>query len=339
MKLLLENSWNVRDLLLLTREEVVELIDFDRLTLVPTTFVQRDYRHVESDVVLQAPVRRPAGQRRRKLLIYILIEHQSEPDLLMPLRVLEYVVQIYKTQIRDWSKRHRSFAGIRLQPVLPVVFYTGIRPWDRIGSVADLVELRERFQGLIPALEPLYINLSAIEPGILESEGGFFGWVLRLVQQRRARLGEFKDLLAQVVDQLDTMPSDQRLRWLELLSYIQALVYHERERAEQPGLREIIEASVQRDEFRQEVQTMRQTMADWLRQEGKKEGRKEGRKQGEVRALRRTLLQQLHARFGDVPEELLAAVQATRNVEQLEAWLGRIVTAATLEDMNLRPRV
>ena len=42
-------------------------------------FVERDYRHVESDVVLLAPLRRRQGQRTaRILLIHILVEHQWE---------------------------------------------------------------------------------------------------------------------------------------------------------------------------------------------------------------------------------------------------------------------
>ncbi len=109
MKLMLENPRNARDLLLLSGAKVVELIDCDHLTWVKTTFVKRDYRHIESDVVLLAPVQHRKEERlRRAIVIYILIEHQSEPDRLMPLRLLEYVVQIFASQTREWSRRHRS---------------------------------------------------------------------------------------------------------------------------------------------------------------------------------------------------------------------------------------
>jgi len=80
IKLLLENPKNVRDLLMLVGGDLVHQIDLRRVKLVPTTFVERDYRHVESDLVLLAPLRRRKGERTRQvLLIYILIEHQSEP--------------------------------------------------------------------------------------------------------------------------------------------------------------------------------------------------------------------------------------------------------------------
>lgn len=76
----------------------------------------------------------------------------------MPLRVLDYVVQIFKYQVREWSKTHRSFARIRLAPVLPVVFYTGTRRWDSVGRLVDLVEIVERFETATPAIEPVFIN-------------------------------------------------------------------------------------------------------------------------------------------------------------------------------------
>ena len=74
-----------------------------------------------------APVQAPAGTEPRQLLLYLLIEHQSEPDRFMPLRVLEYVVMIYKRQLREWEKEHGNLDHCRLQPVLPIVLYTGTR--------------------------------------------------------------------------------------------------------------------------------------------------------------------------------------------------------------------
>jgi len=80
MKLLLQNPRNVHDLLVLAGRDLVQLIDTDRMRPVQTTFVRRDYRHVESDIVLVAPYRHRRGRSRRQLLVYILIEHQSTAD-------------------------------------------------------------------------------------------------------------------------------------------------------------------------------------------------------------------------------------------------------------------
>ncbi len=112
LKLLLENAGNVRDLLAIADPPERQFIDFNKLTQERTTFVSRDYRHVEADIVLRAPVLRQfLSDARQMVWIYLLIEHQSEPDEWLVLRLLDYQVQIYKAQltpgndsmVRSWA--------------------------------------------------------------------------------------------------------------------------------------------------------------------------------------------------------------------------------------------
>jgi hypothetical protein len=328
IKLLLEQPANVHDLLMLTQSALLPLIDFDRLQLVRTTFVARDFRHVEADVVLTAPLRlRGAANRRTVVWLYILIEHQSEPDVLMPVRLLDYVVQIIKAQMRGWASKHPSFAGFRAQPILPVVLYTGTERWDTPGRLYDLVDFGERFRSLMPDFEPLFVNLSGLTPEQLIAQGGPFGQVLRLVRERKARPQEFRRLLAATIASLEAMPEAQRLRWLELLSYIHALVYHDRTGRERRGLQEIIEASVQTDTHRREVQAMERTIAQELQDEG--------RRQEAVQARQQTLLRLLRRRFGDVPKATAAAVKGCKDVKQLDTWLDNFATANALADLGI----
>src|SRR5436305_2848313 len=156
-------------------------------------------------------------------------------------------------------------AGVRLGPVLPVVFYTGTRSWGALDSLPELIERGEEFRGVTPALAPLFVNLPALPEARLESAGGYFGRVLELVQQRRAERATFADLLRRVVGHLERMQRAERLRWLELLSYIGALVYHERAEPEREGWRQEIEASVRTDKDRQEVTPMVRPIAEALR--------------------------------------------------------------------------
>ena len=78
----------------------------------------------------------------------------------------------------------------------------------------------------------------------------------------------------------EAIPLAERERWLELLSYIVAMVYHDRAESEREGLRERVVASVRTDEWRQEIAHMIWTGADQLRHEGRLEGRVEGRSGG-----------------------------------------------------------
>ena len=168
MKMMLEDRANLRDALGVLRVAWLDEIDFSRLEAVKTTFIRRDYRHLASDVAFTAPLI-SAGRSRRELLIYLLIEHQSEPDRLMPLRLADSQVQIFRYQVRKWLQTHPSAARIRLRPVLPVVFYTGLRHWPQVGTLADLIERGDEFREVTPIVErPMFFNLPAIAPAQLE---------------------------------------------------------------------------------------------------------------------------------------------------------------------------
>jgi hypothetical protein len=158
MKMLLEHPANVRDVLRLADIPWFDQIGFDQLEHIKTTFIRRNYRHLQSDIVLTAPLAGP-DRLRKKLLIYILIEHQSEPDSLMPLRLADSQLQIFRYQVRQWLKTHASEAQIRLSPVLPVVFYTGLKGWPQVGTLADVIERGEEFREVTPIVErPIYLK-------------------------------------------------------------------------------------------------------------------------------------------------------------------------------------
>ena len=160
LKLLLQHPANARDLLALAGTPLLDRIDFGRMAVDPTSYVASHYRHLASDLVLTAPFRAAAGGRRRSITLYVLIEHQSEPDPLMALRVLDYLVQIYKGQVRAWERGHRSPAGLRLQPVLPVVLYTGARRWEALGRLVDRVEQGALFEAVTPDYWSVNLHLT-----------------------------------------------------------------------------------------------------------------------------------------------------------------------------------
>jgi ElaB/YqjD/DUF883 family membrane-anchored ribosome-binding protein len=141
----------------------------------------------------------------------------------------------------------------------------------------------------------------------------------------------FEALLQEEVDALEAMCPKQQARWLELLSYLWALLYHERSAAKRPPLQKTVEASLAAHLLQREVKKMAKTFAEVLREEGEKKGEKKG----EIRALRRTLLELLEERFREVPVETQTVVKATTDPEQLRLWLKRLVKAHTLEDVQV----
>lgn len=70
--------------------------------------------------------------------------------------------------------------------------------------------------------------------------------------------------------------------------------------------------------------------------EGRKEGRKEGIQEGIREGERSLLLRQLHARFGELPEAVVARIEAA-DMADLERWGERVLGAQTLDEVLDEP--
>jgi hypothetical protein len=65
----------------------------------------------------------------------LLIEHQSEPDPWMPLRVLLYAALFWNAEWKRWEREHPEGAP-RLTPIIPIVFHTGLTRWRANRTLA-----------------------------------------------------------------------------------------------------------------------------------------------------------------------------------------------------------
>jgi hypothetical protein len=187
------------------------------------------------------------------------------------------------------------------------------------------MELGDRFAAVTPAFTPLFLDLPDATDATLHG-GGFFGAVLRLYRDRNEVPSGFRRRLSEVIGELETMPRGQRLRWLELLSYIHAMVYHVRDEPEHPDLNRLVESSVETDERRSEYMATRRTIAQALQEEGALAHGKD------------TLLRQLRIRFGDLPAEVTNRVENVNKLKVLNNWLERFASANTLDEVGIVPR-
>jgi hypothetical protein len=232
--------------------------------------------------------------------------------------------------MREWQKKHGNLEPFHLQPVLPIVLYTGTRTWENLGQLWELVELGAELKERIPDLAPLFLNVGQTSRKILE-HGGSFGLLLRLVQQRRSNLAMFEQSLREVVAVLEGLADHERERWLELLSYIAALIYNEREVPEREPLMEKVADAVRNDAHRKEVFDMGKTIAEDLIDQGREKGREEG----EVRTQRRMLVRLLRNKFRKIPAAMLKRIDATERIDLLDAWFDQASAAKRLEDVSL----
>ena len=136
LRLLFSDPRLAQDLLLGFVDSLLgEVLDWSTLKQVAARHVDESLKRSENDMIWEVRTRQD-----EVLYVYVMLEFQAQPDWKMALRMWHYVGQFYGgLALREEVRQRR-----KLPPVLPVVLYTGEKPWKAARDVADLVEAGPR---------------------------------------------------------------------------------------------------------------------------------------------------------------------------------------------------
>jgi predicted transposase/invertase (TIGR01784 family) len=106
----------------------------DRLNLanmhpVNGSFVDEELTNRHADVLMRTTL------DGREAFVYVLIEHQSSPDRMMPLRMLRYLIRIWDRFLEEHPKAKR------LPMIVPLVVYQGSRRWTYPVELSELLDV------------------------------------------------------------------------------------------------------------------------------------------------------------------------------------------------------
>ena len=326
---LLETPDNVRGLLLTVAADLAEQIDYAQLQRLDRTFVLDSFRKREADIVFMAPFSGRSGETPQEVIIYVLIEHQSTADPTMPFRVLSYMTQIWEMQRLEWEDRNISLSQRRLNPILPVVFYTGSQQWKSPLEMKGLVDLPASLERFVPQYDILFLNLKATAPERLVEADHPFGWVLQVIQKEKATGEDFEEALRLAVEHLERISSADRANWGKLIHFLIAFIYHRREQFEHAEFLKIIETNVAEKSRKEEVEKMGKTMAQVLIEEGKEIGRETGI----VVSKQEDLVELLSVRFAPFPQALIDKIKLINEIEQLKELFHIAVVGETADEV------
>ncbi|MCP9624627.1 Rpn family recombination-promoting nuclease/putative transposase [Nocardia otitidiscaviarum] len=134
---------------------VVTRLDWDALVLQPCSFVSQRLRSRYSDLLFRT---RLDGH---EALVYLLVEHQSRPDPLMPMRMLEYLVAIWNRYLGDHSQARM------LPVVIPLVVHASPdgRRWEVPTELSEVIDIdpatRDALGACLPRFRFLLDDLTA----------------------------------------------------------------------------------------------------------------------------------------------------------------------------------
>jgi len=305
---------------------LVARLDWRSLRREPADFVDPRLRWRHSDLLFSVRARGAGakGANPEKVLVYLLLEHQSQPDPLMVYRLLRYLV-------RAWDEHLKAHRGARKLPVIvPLLIYHGKPAWGPVRSFHDVLAVPAALLGEVavhvPQFRPRLVDLrhedhpdaDRLMDHLVSDFGKIALWALTragedagLVEEMQALFG---GALAQVLRHNDAQGAITAL-WRYLLATHEVL--------DRDKLRRLV---VERMDPAAGENLMN-TVYDQLVEQGRKQGWSEGRSDGQAALL----LEQLAAKFGVVPARATARVKAATSAE-LTTWARRVLTATTLAE-------
>jgi predicted transposase YdaD len=288
---------------------LADRLDLAGLRLVNGSFVDEELTNRHADVLMRT---RLDG---REAFVYVLIEHQSSPDRMMPLRMLRYVMRIWDRYLREHPKAKR------LPMIVPLVVYQGPRRWSCPVELSELLDVDPDTAQLagefLPRFRFLLDDLTKLDKAALRARPVTIPVQLtvRLLRIVPTHPG---DVIA-ALDPHDIADLRHVLRqpggrelWAAFLTYIQT--------SETP-LHRLAWLAAQ---LGPEAEEVFMSTADTLRAEGRAEG--------EAKGAAHVLVRQLTRRFGVLPDEARQRIDAAP-LEQLEAWSDRVLDATTLDEV------
>ncbi|MEZ4466270.1 MAG: Rpn family recombination-promoting nuclease/putative transposase [bacterium] len=270
-------------------------LEFDGLRVESGSFVDDELSQRHADLLYTVPWR-DGGEA----LVYLLFEHQSTPEPLMPFRLLRYMLRIWERWLATRSEARR------LPLLIPAVLYHGAEAWTTPLAFEDLIDLPpgldEPLRPFVPHFRCVLDDLSGVTDAELRARSASAMARLVLFSLRGARTApDFFDRLAawtDVVWQVWNAPQG--------IDALEAIIRYTLQVAAPAGgpdkLKQILERAVGA-QGREVVVTIAEQLIEKGIEQGIEKGIEKGIEIGLVRGheegQRDTLRRLLEVRFGD----------------------------------------
>jgi predicted transposase YdaD len=293
-------------------ESAFRKLDATSLRIESGTFIDEDLAEVRSDLLLSA---RYDGM---PVLIYLLLEHKSEVDRMVPVQMLGYLVNV-------WNAQHSALPGAPLSPILPILISHADGGWTGPVALGDLfggvLAKHPELVPFVPDYRLVLEDLQRRDDESLRQAALDPGMALTLVALRDARRRDVLATLRRFMGELKAVAArrDAKLLLEQIVAYLMQV-------PPDLSLSELRDILVEAHADPEEIMA---TIAEQLRGEARAEGRAQGRVEGRVEGKRETVLEQLKLKFGDLTVEQKTVIENATPAE-LDYFARRVLSADDL---------
>ena len=286
-------------------DAVLAELDLTTLSPVSGSFVDHALRQQHSDLLYRVSLLNGIEG-----FVYILFEHKSYQDSMLPFQLLRYMVRIWEQLVRDGSPLH---------PIVPLILYHGQNAWTSSRTMLDIIEAPEKFKRFLPRFDTVLIDLSQYSDSQLRGNALFNAVLLMLKyiasDELSDRLPGIMQLLVQIIDEP---------RGLECLKAVLVYLTNATDKISHEQLTATVVQAFKN--VKKERESPMPTIAETLIQQGMEKGMEKG--------LRAGIRIALDLRFPEHGQQLLTQASNVHSTELLTAFLELCKTARSPEELQ-----
>ncbi len=303
--------------------QIAAQVDWASLRRESGSVVDPELRNTETDLLFSA--RLSSG---RRLLFYVLLEHQSSVDRWMALRMMRYVVR----QLEHW--RWENPGSLRLPVIIPLVMYHGPegvwsapRRLEELFDVPDEEEQAEFWRTLVPRFEYLLDDLTSERAEALMARPGPPLVRLALLALAYGRTAELARLLPSWAPLFEQVYA--AVNGLEELSAVFRYLLSVVDESAESVMVDMLKSVTGEQRAEELMPTLGEKIFERGRQKGTEEGRRIGRAEGQAESVLRILA----SRGVHVDDKARQRIVACTDMATLDQWFDRALNATQLSDV------
>lgn len=302
-------------------ENIQAQLDFNTLELQPGSYIDKAFQATASDILYKIKFLIES----RNAYLYILAEHQSSVDYLMPFRLWQYTVGIWNEHLKknngkDNNEKKKNKEH-QLPLVIPIVFYNGEKRYNGPRGIQELIDapqaITEQF-----LWKPFHlVDTHDIEDENLRKQhlSGLMTFVMKHAYEKESLnfIQSFLELLNCVCEEGE--------EGLDFPASVLTYFINQLKTSDPVGVAKTLEAGILSSK---KGETMK--VIDYWIQKGETIGLQKGESIGLQKGESTILLRQLELKFGAIPPKYLQLVQ-TADSETLLQWAEKVLEANSLK--------
>ncbi|MCC2666263.1 MAG: hypothetical protein K0S63_179 [Gammaproteobacteria bacterium] len=204
--------------------------------------------------------------KEQEALLYLIVDHQSRPDKLMPFRILKYSCNIIDQHLKDTTNKS-------IPLIIPLVVYHGKKPWVFSTNINDLVDAPKELVEVY-FLKPFkLIDLHRIEDAVIKKNT--WAGVVELTLKHIFA----KDILPYLYDIVGLLQVIKQCNAKNFIETVFTYIIDRGKISDNKVFFELVRETFS-NETGEDIMTM--TIAESLRAEGRAEGKAEGKVEGKA---------------------------------------------------------